>query len=127
MGLFGKRKEQPVDPEERSPRLGVKYKDLLVMNQLMQAGADLSRPRHVIHFFYSRDIESAQALAEAVREQPAWETKVREPLPEYPGQWGVICETRAVVTADFVRDTGNLFDSLAATYRADYDGWEVAV
>lgn len=127
MGFFRKRKEQPVDLEERSPQLGVKYKDLLVMNQLMQAGADVSQPRHVIHFFYSRDIESAQALAAAVREQQGWETKVREPLPEYPGQWGVVCETHAVVTAEFVRDTGNLFDSLAAEYQAEYDGWEAAV
>jgi hypothetical protein len=125
--LFRRRNEQPVNPEERSPRLGVKIKDLVVMNRLMQAGADLSKSRHVIHFFYSRSAESAQTLADSAREQPGWEVKVGEPLPEYPGRWSVVCETHAVVSAEFVRNTGDLFDSLAARHQAEYDGWEAAV
>jgi regulator of RNase E activity RraB len=107
--------------------LGVKIKDLMVMNRLMQAGADLSEPRHVIHFFYSRSVESAETLANSVRAQPGWEVKVGEPLPEYPGRWSVVCETHAIVSAEFVRNTGDLFDSLAAKHQAEYDGWEAAV
>jgi hypothetical protein len=125
--IFRRGKDQPVDPEARSPRLGVKYKDLMVMNQLMQAGADLSQPRHVVHFFYSHSRESMQELADSVREQPGWKVEVHEPLPEYPGQWRAVCDTHAVVSAKFVRDTGDLFDSLAATHQVDYDGWEAAV
>jgi hypothetical protein len=99
----------------------------MVMNQLMQAGADLPQPRHVVHFFYSHSRESVQHLADSVREQPGWEVKVHEPLPEYPSQWRAVCDTHAVVSAEFVRDTGDIFDSLAARHQVDYDGWEAAV
>jgi hypothetical protein len=33
-----------------------------------------------------------------------WEPEVREPLPDFPGQWGVICERHAVTSPDFVRE-----------------------
>ncbi|GAA2653364.1 hypothetical protein GCM10010412_021370 [Nonomuraea recticatena] len=36
------------------------------------------------------------------------------------------CEADAVISPDFVRETGNLFDALAAQYNAEYDGWEAA-
>jgi len=38
----------------------------------------------------------------------------------------VTCEVNAVISPDFVRDTGNLFDTLAAQYDAEYGGWEAA-
>ena len=36
MPLFRKRKDDSVDPEDRSPELGLKYKDLAVMGELMK-------------------------------------------------------------------------------------------
>lgn len=50
-----------------------------------------------------------------------------DPLPESPEEWGVTCETRAIVSPEFVRESGDLFDSLAAEHKADHDGWEAAV
>jgi hypothetical protein len=45
--LFGrKRDDEPVDMNERSPQLGLKYKDLMVLDQLMKSGADLTASRH---------------------------------------------------------------------------------
>ena len=56
MGLFRRTKndrdDEPVDPDDRSPQLGLKYKDLAVLGQLMDAGADLDQPRHVLHYSY---------------------------------------------------------------------------
>ena len=50
MRLFGrKRDDEPVDMNERSPQLGLKYKDLMVLDQLMKSGADLTASRHVIY------------------------------------------------------------------------------
>jgi hypothetical protein len=43
-----KRDDEPVDMNARSPQLGVKYKDLMVLDQLVKNGADLSASRHVI-------------------------------------------------------------------------------
>jgi hypothetical protein len=119
--------EQPVDREDRSPQLGVKYKDLVVMHQLMEAGADFSQPRDVVHYFYACSLESAQALARAVRELQCWEVDVRDPLPESPGRWRVVCETRAIISPELVRATGDIFDFLAAEHKAEYDGWKATV
>ena len=49
MRLFGKKRgdDQPVDPNERSPQLGLKYNDLMVLDQLMKSGADLTATRPV--------------------------------------------------------------------------------
>ena len=41
--------------EARSPELGVKYKDLLLMGQLLQQGADLHQPRHALYYLYFAD------------------------------------------------------------------------
>jgi hypothetical protein len=51
---------------------------------------------------------------------------VDEPDAEDPQSWRVVCETTAIVSPDFVRDTGNFFDRLAERHLAEYDGWEAA-
>ena len=78
--------DEPVDPDARSPQTGLKYKDLLLLGQLMQAGADLTQPRHVLHFLYFTDLAAAEAAStEAGRR--GFTAEVREPLPQQPDQW----------------------------------------
>ena len=55
-----------------------------------------------------------------------WEPEVREPLPDFPGQWGVICERHAVTSPDFVREADDFFQGLADRHGAEYDGWEAS-
>jgi hypothetical protein len=38
--------DQPVDMEARSPQLGIRCKDLALLGQLLQQGADPHRRRH---------------------------------------------------------------------------------
>jgi hypothetical protein len=83
--------DQPVDLNERSPELGLRFKDLAVLGSLMEAGADLSQPRHVICYLYAPTKEVAEAMAHDVEEND-FSATVREPLPEYPDQWRVACE-----------------------------------
>ena len=127
MRLFRKKSEddEPVDPNERSPQLGLRYKDLMVLDQLMKAGADLKASRHVIYYSYAPSQDVARAMARET-EEAGWSADVREPLPSYPDQWGVICETHAVTTPDFVRDADDFFQSLADRHGAEYDGWEAS-
>ena len=126
MGLFRrKRDDEPVDPNERSPQLGLKYKDLMVLDQLMKSGADLTATRHVLYYSYAPSQEVAQTMAQEAREA-GWEPEVREPLPDFPGQWGVICERHAVTSPDFVRDADDFFQGLADRHGAEYDGWEAS-
>ena len=91
MPLFGRKREEPIDPEARSPELGVKYKDLQVMGQLLQAGADLHQPRHALYFLYFGSAAGAEAGAVHAR-AAGYSCEVRPPLPEYPEQWSLVCE-----------------------------------
>jgi hypothetical protein len=98
-----KRDDEPVDMNARSPQLGVKYKDLMVLDQLVKNGADLSASRHVIYYSYAPVREVGEAMA-AEAEAAGWAAEVREPLPKFPDQWGVICQRHAVTSPDFVRE-----------------------
>ena len=127
MRLFRKRRDdEPVDMNERSPQLGVKYKDLAVLDQLMKNGADLSEARHVIYYSYA----PSEEVAGAMRNEAAahgYSAAIREPLPNFPGQWSVTCETQAVTSPDFVREADDFFEALADRHGAEYDGWEASV
>ena len=126
MRLFGrKRDDEPVDMNERSPQLGLKYKDLMVLDQLMKSGADLTASRHVIYYSYAPSKEVAQTMGREATEA-GWEPEVRDPLPDFPDQWGVICERHAVTSPDFVREADDFFQALADRNGAEYDGWEAS-
>ncbi|WP_446218845.1 ribonuclease E inhibitor RraB [Micromonospora sp. IBHARD004] len=129
MGLFSKfkrsRDDEPVDLNERSPRLGIKYGDLLLMNEIAKRAADLSQPRHVIFYLYAPSEDLGQLIAAEARAH-GFEAEVREPLPENPASWAVVCDTHVVLTPEFVRESVDLFEALAARHHADYDGWEAA-
>ena len=58
----------------------------------------------------------------------AFEVTVKEPLPQYPGQWSLTCERRDVVLdTDTIRGNSDYFDDLAARFGGEYDGWEASV
>ncbi len=52
MNFFRRKKkdDEPVDMNARSPQTGLKYKDIALLGQLMNQGADLSKPRHALYF-----------------------------------------------------------------------------
>src|SRR5262245_18101955 len=54
--------DQPVDLNDRSPELGLKYKDLMILDQLMKSGADLAASRHVIYYSYAPSKEVADGM-----------------------------------------------------------------
>ena len=118
--------EQPVDMEARSPQLGVKYKDLLLMGQLLQQGADLRQPRHALYYLYFADRAAAEAGAIDGR-AAGYTCEVREPLPEYPGQWSLVCERHdAMIDPPGVIAADDLFQGIADRNGAQFDGWEAA-
>jgi hypothetical protein len=127
MGLFSKRRrdDRPADPDERSPQLGLKYKDLALRGQLQQLGADLTRPRHVIYFSYAPSREVAQAMA-AEAGRRGFDVELGDPLPDYPDDWPVRCEATIALRPEVVRDNTDFFEELAARHAAEYDGWEAA-
>ena len=128
MFLFNRKKkdEEPVDPDARSPQLGIKYKDLQVLGQLMEQGADLTKPRHALYYVY---FSSRDGAGDAAKEGRAagYTCEVRDPLPEYPGQWLLLCErSDSVLDPDGVIAADNLFQDIADRLGGDFDGWEAA-
>lgn len=112
--LFSRKKkdDQPVDPEARSRQLGIKYKDRQLLGQLMAQGGDLTRPRHALYYLYfARD--AADTGAEEGR-ATGYGCNVREPVPEHPDQWSLVCERPdAVLDPAGVIAADDLFQGIA--------------
>jgi hypothetical protein len=132
MFLFKRKKEParapepPVDPDERSPQLGIRNKDLAVLGQLMAHGADLTKPRHAVYYLYFADGAAAEAGGEEAR-AAGYSCEVREPLPVNPGQWSLVCERSDVIlNPPNVIAADDLFQGIADRHGAEFDGWEAA-
>jgi len=118
--------QAPADLNERSPVLGIKNKDLLVLGQLMQQGADLTKPRHALYYLYFATKASAEAAAEEAR-GAGYQCAVREPSPKQPDQWALVCERPdAVLDPPGVIAADDLFQGIADRMGGDFDGWEAA-
>ena len=128
MFLF-KRKENdegPIDPEARSPQLGIKNKDVVLLGQLMQQGANLSLPRHALYYLYFPSRDAAEAGAEEGRTAD-YTCEVRDPLPQYPDQWSLVCERPdAILDPNGVNAADDLFQGIADRHGGELDGWEAA-
>jgi hypothetical protein len=126
--LFRRKKkddEAPVDPNARSEKLGIRYKDLAVLGQLMQQGADLTKPRHALYYLYFKSEESANAAAAEIG-PTGYSCDVHE-TPSQPGSWSLICQRDdAVLDPPGVIAADNLFQGVADRHQAEYDGWEAA-
>src|ERR1700693_1429942 len=89
--------------------------DLLVLAQLEKAGADLSRPRELVHYLYAPSNEAGDAAAEELRAQgyavevtPAAGLKEGDPNP-----WLVLARIDAVVNSERVGWERARFEELA--------------
>jgi len=130
-GLFdrlrGKGDDEPVDMEARSPESGLKYKDIALLGQMMQQGADLSQPRHALYYLYFTSPQAAESAAVDGR-GAGYACEVRDPLPAYPGQWSVVCQRfDAVLDIEGARRADDLFQGIADRLDGEFDGWEAAV
>jgi hypothetical protein len=128
VGLFRRksRDDTAVDINERSPQLGLRYKDLALLGQLADHGADLNAPRHVIYYSYAPSESVAQAMARDAEEQ-GFSALVKAPFAESRGTWSVVCEITAATTPDFVRSSDDFFQGLADRNDAEHDGWEASL
>jgi len=98
--------------------------DDLVLRQLASLGADLARPRHVLHFLYFTSEQAARDAA-AVVEQASWEATVTPPDAQVE-QWSLRAESHRVVGPETVAAFRAWFEQVAADFGGEYDGWEAA-
>ena len=118
--------DEPVDMDARSEQLGIKHKDLLVLGQLMQQGADLTRPRHALYYLYFGERSTAETGAEEAR-AAGYTCEVRPPLADQPDQWSLVCErSDAILDPNGVIAADDLFEGIADRLGGEFDGWEAA-
>jgi hypothetical protein len=97
--------------------------DRLALRQLTGRGADLAKPRHVIHFLYFPAETQARAAAEAI--EGTWTTAVQPPT-ETIDQWCVRADGNRTLGPETVAAFRTWFETVAAEHGGEYDGWEAA-
>lgn len=107
------------------PYEAARPEDKLVLAALIDAGANLTEPRHVLHFIYElRNEAAAQGVADAVE---VWQSKVNPPLEGYE-TWTVTFERHEyVLTPEHVVQDAAMFKGVAEAHGGHYDGWEASV
>jgi len=123
--LFGS--DEPArDPAQPPAPSGADAGDRMVIDRLRQAGADLSRPREVIHYLYLPTQEAATAAADRLR-NAGYTTEVRPAAgPPGPNPWLALATIEQVVDSENIGAARALFTALAGDANGEYDGWEAA-
>ena len=98
--------------------------DKLALRQLAGRGADLTKPRHVIHFLYFPAEDDARAAAVDAA-AASWTANV-EPPTDNIADWCVRVDGTRIVGPDTVGAFRAWFEGIAAEYQGEYDGWEAA-
>lgn len=97
--------------------------DRLALRQLAGRGADLSRPRHVVHFLYFPSERQAQEACEAIGD--AWNAEIEPPTDEVV-QWCVRADGHRTLGPETAAAFRAWFTELAERHGGEYDGWEAA-
>ena len=111
----------------RRPKWVTSYRglDAMTIEQLRDAGSDLSKPHAVEHFLYFPKRTQAEAAAnrmDAIGIAP----EVREPL-EGHSDWLAFGTHRLVITEDSFAEVRAQLMAIAAECGGEYDGWGAPV
>ena len=98
--------------------------DKLALRQLAGRGADLSMPRHVIHFLLFASEDDARVVAKRV-DDGSWTAHV-EPPTKNIDEWAVRVDGHRIVGPDTIAAFRAHFEELASAHNGEYDGWEAA-
>ena len=98
--------------------------DLQVLNQLEEAGSDLSKPHEIEFFLYFPDEASANEAAASIRGQGF----VVEVMPPMAGSDWLCFATRTLVPKlEDIVAIGREFTAIAEAHGGEYDGWGTQV
>ena len=112
------------DRADQRPGKTPQEADKLALRQLKMVGADLSLPRHVIHFLLFEHESDARAAADTIDAGP-WTAHV-EPPSETLVEWSVRVDGHRIVGAETVAAFRAQFVQIARAHNGEYDGWEAA-
>lgn len=101
---------------------------------LAQAGSDLSKPAHTLHYFYFKSMDAVTRAAAELQAAGYRLTRAEKAPPASfwqrivgPRQYVCIAETHAVPAEAQVFATTDWMNALAAKTGGEYDGWEASV
>ena len=98
--------------------------DRRALKQLERLGADLTKPRHVIHFVYFEHEGSAHRAAEEI-ERAGYSTALVAPDERFR-EWRVHADGTRVLSTTTVDGFRSWFEQVASEHGGEYDGWEAA-
>ena len=113
------------DRADRRPGKTPQDADKLALRRLKMVGADLSLPRHVIHFLLFESESDARAAAATIEAGGAWTTHVDAPS-ETLEEWSVRVDGHRIVGPETVAAFRAQFVQIARAHNGEYDGWEAA-
>jgi Regulator of ribonuclease activity B len=102
--------------------------DQLIVQQLRLLGADLSKPREVLHFLYLPTEEDAESAASELRTD-GYTVEVQlaaDADTSPPNPWLALARKETVVDEATVTLMRPRFEALATERSGEYDGWEAA-
>ncbi len=98
--------------------------DQLTVQKLAGMGADLSRPRQILHFLQFASGRAAED-AQTALERGGYEVTITRP-DEETTHWLVRAEANRVVSPTTVPAFRAWFEKLAAEHGGEYQGWEAS-
>ena len=118
--MFGRKRNDPLAAYESA-----RPEDRQVLTALINAGADLTEPRHVLHFIY--ELADEAAAGQAADAVGGWQSTAKSP-PEGYETWSVTFERQGyVLSPENVAADAATFSAAAAAHGGHYDGWEASV
>jgi hypothetical protein len=107
-----------------SSRIGSLEADRQTLEALRNAGADLSKPTHVLYYLYfpTQDVAARAQLSGTTPELPA---TVRPAASG--GGWLVLFEGSLVPSESTIHGHTKRLSALAGSLGGEYDGWEAKI
>ena len=116
------------DDEELAPDAPPDARDRQVLKQLRRLGANLSKPREVVHFVYFPTQVAAERASHELRGEgymidvrPAANAAENPPNP-----WLLEARNFTIVDEATIQPMRQKFEGLAVAGDGEYDGWEAA-
>jgi hypothetical protein len=98
--------------------------DAATIEQLRQAGADLTERRETFHYLYVEDEPTGRSVEQALRGP---DRNIAVQPAASGGGWLVLVGINIVVDAATIGSLRSQFEAVAARYGGEYDGWEASL
>jgi hypothetical protein len=107
--------------------------DRQVLKALAGHGSDLSKPHHIVQWFYFPSRRVAQAVSARLEREGLGVQEVK-PAPASwwkrlfgQASWTCVVETHMVPNEEAIFRNTDRFNALAREFGGEYDGWEAGV